>query len=123
MTYTDRIALVIPDGQKANANATWAVLDPDSGGSATFSVPLSASGIGPATHWGTSTQLQQATYDALATMTSTQFKTYVNGLAGQRNRATVASVGFKSSLSIDTAAIGFYAYIASLGLKRIEPIL
>jgi len=120
MPYTDRINLVIPDGQKANANDTWAVLDPDSGGTKTFSVPLSASGTNPQTHWGTRTPLEQATYDALTTMTSPQFKTYVDGLAAQRSRATVGAVGFKNSLSLD-ATMGFYEYIAVLGLQRINP--
>lgn len=121
MAYTDRINLVIPDGQKANANATWAILDPDSGGTKTFSVPLSASGTNPPTHWGTRTVLEQATYDALTTMTNTQFKAYVDTLAGQRKRTTVGAVGFKSSLAIDTAGTGFYDYIATLGLQRIQP--
>jgi len=119
MSYTDRINLVITAAQKQNANDNWKVLDEDVRGELTFSVPLSASGANPPTHWGASTVLEQATFSALATMTSAQLKTYVNSLATQRKRTAVTTVDFKASLLVGTG--DFYEYIASLGLKRINP--
>lgn len=113
------IALIIPDGQKANAKAVWGILDPDFGGASTFSVPLSASGAAPATHWGANSMLEEATDNALRTMTSTQFKTYMDSLAADRKRTAPASVGFKSSLIMGAVGQNFWEVVTANGLKRV----
>lgn len=120
MSYTEKVALIIPDGQKSNANAVWGVLDADFGGASTFSVALSASGNAPATHWGAYSPLQQETYDALRNMTSPQFKTYMEGLAADRGRTPPGAVGFKSSLIMGQPGENFWSVIAANGLQPIQ---
>lgn len=123
MAYVGPFCLVIPNGVKQNGSDCWVVLDPDSGGASTFSVPLSANGQLPATFWACRTPLESATYDALTTMTTTQFKDYVNSLASTRGRGQVSGASFKNSIQISAANADFNAYITSLGLKRIvEPL-
>lgn len=117
MPYTQPYNLAIPSGVKQNGADCWAVLDPDSGGANTFSVPLSANGQLPATHWACRTILEQETYDALTTMTTTQFKDYVNALAGTRGRGQVSGASFKNSLLM--AEGDFNAFLAANGLQRI----
>ena len=124
MSYTPRLAIVVPVGVLQNSSEVFTILDPDSGGAATFSVPLSADGLEPVTHYAAYTVLEQATYDALTTMTTTQFRNYVNGLADQRGRTQIASAtAFKNAVEIEDInnLVGFQAFITSLGLQRIEP--
>lgn len=113
------IALIIPDGQKANANAVWGIFDPDFGGANTFSVPLSASSTAPATHWGANSYLEDATNNALRNMTSTQFKAYMDGLAADRQRTAPGAVGFKSSLIMGAVGQNFWEVATANGLKRV----
>lgn len=113
--------LVISAGVLANSSDVFNVLDPDAGGASTFTVPLSADGLAPATHYAAYTQLQPATHNALATMTTTQFKAYVDQVAAERGRTPVGSItAFKNSLQMSTAGADPWAYLATLGLKRIE---
>src|SRR6478736_4894146 len=114
-TYLGPFCLVISNGVKQNGSDCWAVLDPDSGGAATFSVALSPNGALPVTHWACRTPLEQATYDALTTMSTTQFKDYVNSLAITRGRGQVSGAAFKNNLSISAANANFNTFIASLG--------
>lgn len=58
-------ALIIPNGVFQNSSDVFNILDPDSGGSASFSVPLSANGLPPVTHYGTNTWLEEGTITAL----------------------------------------------------------
>lgn len=123
MTYTPRLTIVVPTGVLQNSSEVFAILDPDSGGAATFSVPLSADGLEPATHYAAYTQLEQGTYAALTTLTTTQFRNYVNSLATQRGRGQIASAtAFKNAVAIEDVnnLVGFAAFIASLGLQRVE---
>lgn len=112
--------LVISAGVLANSSDVFNILDPDSGGASTFTVPLSANGLAPASHYAARTLLEEATYDALKNMTTTQFKAYVDQMAALRGRTPVGSItAFKGSLQMSAADADPWAYIASLGLKRI----
>lgn len=120
MAYQGPYCMVISAGVKQNGSDVFNILDPDSGGGNTFSVPLSATGLAPITDWGTRTQLEAATFDALTTMSTTQFKAYVDSLQVQRGRIAVGSItAFKNNIRISAADADFNAYIASLGLQRI----
>lgn len=122
MSYTEPKNLIVSAGVLANSSDVFAILDPDSGGAATFSVRLSANGLEPVTHWGARTQLLEATFDALTTMTTTQFKAYVDQVAAASGRTPVGSVtAFKNNVQIDGG--NFWTFVASLGLKRIEEVI
>ncbi len=111
--------LIIPTGVKLNGSDVFNILDPDSGGSSTFSVPLSASGVAPATHWGARTYLEVDTHNALTAMTVTQFKAFVDAKATERGRAPVGSItAFKNALLIDGG--NFWAFAAANGLQRVS---
>lgn len=123
MSYLGPFALVIPNGVKANGASCFAVLDPDSGGAKTFSVALYVEGQDPTitTYWGCYTLLESATHSALLTMTTTEFKDYVNGLATERERGQVSGATFKNSLAM--GAESFWTFVASQGLKVVaEPL-
>lgn len=134
MSWVGPYAVIIPNGVKQNSSDVFAILDPDSGGAATFNIPFSANGIDPPTHWGTFTLLEQATYDALK-LSTTQFKAYLDALAQQRGRNQLASaVAFKNNVVIRNtvtvddgqggtveAPANLEQVAASLGLKRIYP--
>lgn len=62
--YTGPVPCVISNAQKIKANEVWDLIDSDTGGVRTFSVPLSPSGNTP-TAWGTNTMLERECYDAL----------------------------------------------------------
>jgi hypothetical protein len=110
--------MIVPNGVKQNSSEVFYILDPDTGGAETFSVPLSADGLAPATYWGTRTPLEWPTYDALKNMTTTEFMDYVNSLAAERGRAPPNSVAFKNSLLMDET-MDFWTFVASLGLKEL----
>jgi hypothetical protein len=112
--------LIVPVGVLQNSSDVFNILDPDSGGSKTFSVRLSANGLEPATYWGASTWLEEATVNALKNMTTTQFKAYVDQVAAQRRRTPIGSItAFKNALLMDNT-MSFWDFIASQGLQRIE---
>jgi hypothetical protein len=128
-------ALIVPNGVIQNSSDVFYILDPDTGGAATFSVKLSATGLAPVTYWGAYTMLTEDVYNALVNMTTQQFKTYIDQLAVVRGRTPVGSVtAFKSSIIVrDTVPVDdgqggtinvpadFWQIIASLGLQRITP--
>ena len=135
MAYTGRIPLVIANGVKQNGSDVFGVIDPDSGGAATFSVALSADGQLPATHWGTLTPLQTSgdttdyttwdTYEAFTeAANANSFKEYVDRRAAEYGRTPVGSVTafFNAMRNGGMGAEGqdFDAFIASLGLQRID---
>jgi hypothetical protein len=65
--------------------------------------------------------LEQQTVTALQTMTVTQFKDYVNGLATSRGRNGVQSAtAFKNSLLMDNT-MNFWEFVTASGLKHIAP--
>lgn len=112
--------LILANGVKVNGSDVFNILDPDSGGAATFSVPLSADGSEPPTYWGARTMLEEATHNALKNMSTTEFKAYVDQLAAQRGRSPVGSItAFKNSLLMDDT-MSFWQFVASKGLRRIE---
>ena len=120
---TPRLSLIVSSGVLNNSSAVFGVLDPDSGGASTFSVPLSADGQAPATHFGTYTMLEDETHDALVGMNTIEFLAYVNLLAMERGRAGLqSSVAFKNSLQIEDInnRVGFWAFIQSRGLQVVQ---
>lgn len=127
-------ALIVPTGVLKNSSDVFGILDPDSGGAATFSVKLSANGLEPPTHYGAYTLLEEATYNALVNMTTTQFKAYLDTLADSRGRTRLeSSVAFKNAVVVrNTTTVPnpqggtmevpatFWQIVADLGLKRVE---
>lgn len=119
MTYVGPINMIVTEAVKKNASDVFTILDPDSGGSGTFSVALSPSGASNATHWGTRTFLEEATYTALKNMSVTQFKAYVDQIAIQRGRNPVGSVtAFKNGVALDEGA--FWDFVTAQGLKPVQ---
>lgn len=115
--YTDTVALIIPNGVLQNGSDCFELIDPDSGGQATFSVPLRLKGeTGGATYWGASTQLLQTAYDALTTMTTAEFKNYLNTLKPGK---TVAGAAFKNSLLIGAPGQRFWSFVAANNMERV----
>jgi hypothetical protein len=114
-------ALLVPNGVIQNSSDVFYILDPDTGGAATFSVKLSATGLAPVTYWGAYTLLEEATYNALTTMTVQQFKAYVDQKAAEHGRPVIGSVtAFKNSVLISPADVDFWTFAASNGLQVIQ---
>lgn len=120
MTWTDLHCLVVANGVLQNSSDVFYLLDPDVGGANTFTVPLSADGSSPATHWAAYTPLQVATRDALLNMTVQEFMDYVNLKAAEFGRDPIGSVtAFKNNVQISAENENPWNYIASLGLQRV----
>lgn len=120
MAYIGPFNLLVPAGVLQNSSDVFHILDPDSGGAATFSVRLSADGLEPATYFGARTWLLEEAYNALANMTVTEFKAYIDQLAAERNRTPVGSVtAFKNSLIMGEGS--FWDFVAANGLVEIRP--
>lgn len=118
--YTQPLALIISNGVKQNGSDAFAIIDPDAGGAATFSVPLRTKGTTDgATHWAANTPLQEEAYLALRDMTTTQFKDYVNQLGGQRGRGSVSGTAFKNSLLMGEPGGDFWAFVDASNLERV----
>jgi hypothetical protein len=118
---TDRYCMVVSNGVLQNSSDVFSILDPDSGGAATFSVKLSADGQLPATHWGCKTTLEPATLNALVNMNVTQFKAYVDQVAAIRGRQPVGSItAFKNNVQISAANADFWAFVAGMGLQAVQ---
>ena len=123
--YSQPVCLVVSNGVIQNSSDVFAVIDPDAGGAATFSVKLSADGLEPVTHWGCRTQLEAATLDHLRNDTTQEFKAYVDLKAAEFGRDPVGSVtAFKNNVQISEDNGDFWEFIAGLGLQRVvvEPI-
>lgn len=119
MAWVGPYNMIVPNGVLQNSSDVFTILDPDTGGAATFNVPLSADGQLPATYWGTRTALQDTTYNALVNMNVTQFKAYVDQKAAETGRSPVGSVtAFKNSVMIDLG--DFWAFVAAQGLQLIQ---
>jgi len=118
--------LIVSNGILKNSSDVFNILDPDSGGTATFSVKLNTSGldIDPVTHWGAYTVLEEGTENALRNMTTQEFKTYVDEIAALRGREPVGSVtAFKNGLKMGQIGEDFWSFIEQNGLKLVqEPI-
>ena len=121
MSYVGPFCMVVSNGVLQNSSDVFSILDPDSGGAATFSVKLSANGQLPTTHWGCRTMLEEATHNALVNMNVTQFKAYVDQVAATRGRTPVGSItAFKNNVQISPANANFDTFIASLGLQWVQ---
>ena len=119
--YVGPYNMLVPTGVLQNSSDVFNILDPDSGGSKTFSVKLSANGQEPPTYYGCRTMLEEATENALLNMNTTEFKAYVNELSVIRGRTPVGSVtAFKNSVLMNKTQ-SFWTYIASQGLQLIQP--
>lgn len=118
MTYVGPLNMIVTEAVKKNASDVFAILDPDAGGAATFSVALSPSGAANATHWGTRTYLLQETYDALKNMSVTEFKAYVDQVSAERGREPFGSVtAFKNGVAMDEG--DFWQFVTAQGLKPV----
>lgn len=114
--------LIISNGVKKNASDVLNILDPDSGGANTFTVPLNASGdpLQPIDFWGAYTMLEPSTVTALTTYTTTQLKAYVDELAIIRGRTPVGSItAFPNSLQMQLGDP--WGFFITLGLKVARP--
>lgn len=120
MAYVGPFNLLLPAGVKQNGSDVFNILDADSGGSATFSVPCAVGGIAPATFWGARTLLEVETHNALTNMTTTQFKAYVDALAITRGRTPVGSItAFKNALIIGDGAVNFFTFLTQQGVAQV----
>ena len=88
MAWTDRVQLAAPADLKDEANRLAYLIDPDVGGDETFTgeATHSKDGTAPATHIVTTTQLKEATHDALTTAGPMQIMNHIQSLAAERGR-------------------------------------
>ena len=88
MAWTDRVQLAAPADLKDEANRLAYLIDPDVGGDETFTgeATHSKDGTAPATHIVTTTQLKEATHDALTTAGPMQVMEHIHTLAQERGR-------------------------------------
>ena len=96
------------------------VIDIDSGGINTFTVPLSLTGSLPATHWGCRTYMTPQTKGMLISSTAQQLKDTLDVVADSRGRPRITHPldNWPRSLILDDG--DFYDLITSLGLQRIQ---
>ena len=119
--YSAPICLVVSNGVLQNSSDVFGIIDPDSGGAASFSVQLSANGALPVTHWACRTQMEVESLYHLRNDTTNEFKAYVNQKAAELGRTPVGSVtAFKNNVQISEDDADFWSYIASLGLQVIQ---
>ena len=125
MAYTDRAPIIIPDGAKNNADAVFSILDPDSGGAASFSSPVALLGnpllrVG----WASYSQMEQETFDALTGLSNNAFLSYVNALATERGRLAVGSVlQFKNAAIVGVPGEGFWEFLTTKDYVVVETLL
>ena len=129
--YTGHYPLVISDAVKQNANACWDLIDPDSGGYATFSVPLSPSGAPNATHWGTYTMLDVECLEALqgkpngdgtfTPYTNTEFTAFLQARSEKLGRPMPNNPGqFRAQFAMGSEYQNFYEFLTEQGLRRVQ---
>ena len=121
MTYQflGPVNMIIAESVKNNSAEIFGVLDPDTGGAATFSVALSPSGNANATHYACRTYLEDRTYNALKNMNVTEFKAYCDQIAAERGRVAPNNVtAFKNGVVLDEG--DFWSFVAAQGLKPIN---
>lgn len=113
------VNMIIAESVKNNSAEIFGVLDPDTGGAATFSVALSPSGNANATHYACRTYLEDRTYNALKNMNVTEFKAYCDQIAAERGRVAPNNVtAFKNGVVLDEG--DFWSFVAAQGLKLIN---
>jgi hypothetical protein len=120
-TYSAPVCLVVSNGVLQNSSDVFGIIDPDTGGANSFTVKLSANGLEPVTHWACRTQLEVESLAHLRNDTVTEFKAYVDLKAAQFGRQPIGSVtAFKNNVQISADDADFWAFIAGLGLQRVE---
>lgn len=108
--------LLIAAEHKSIAEDVGRIIDPDSGGTFTFSVRLSSDGQEPATHYACRTFLSQETHQALTQLDAAQLKSFLDQMALDRGRETVGDIGgWPYSLIVDDG--DFYQFIAGQNLE------
>ena len=113
------VNMIVQASVLANSSEIFGVLDPDTGGAATFSVALSPNGQANATHYACRTYLEDRTYVALTTMNTTQFKAYCDQIAAERGRVAPNNVtAFKNGVVLDEG--DFWSFVASEGLQAVS---
>jgi len=93
-SYIRRVFFIIRQSQRASFNTWWAAnIDTGGAGDQTFSVPLSATGNLPATHWG-----------ACGAFTDSQFKQIVQLLITLTNNVPTGSITLPANWDTMTQA-------------------
>ena len=122
MNYTT-ITLVAPTAYQQAANNCAHVFDFDVGGAETFNhVGLSADGSGPATHYMAHTAIRPHYIPVLTD--PVQAMTALTSLAQQYGREAPAEqdvLEFCANVEVSEAGADPWAFVDSLGLKRIFP--
>ena len=119
MELAGPINMIVTESVKLNSSEIFAILDPDTGGAATFSVALSPNGQANATHWAGRTYLEPRTYNALKNMTVSEFKAFCDMVADERGRPRVNNVtAFKNGVKLDEG--DFWSFVASEGLQAVS---
>lgn len=115
--------MVVANGVLQNSSDVFHLLDPDSGGASTFSVPLIEIGqTGDPTYWAANTVLQAETHNALTTMSTSEFKAFVDQKAAEFGRDPIGSVtAFQNNVQIGALRENPFEFIASLGLEIHRP--
>lgn len=106
--FDKRIIMVVTTADRDAANQQAAAIDPDVGGVNTFSVPLSATGENPPTHYACDTVIKAAT---LATVESIQAASFPDGMVCRSHNEYDGDVVAKKSFS---------EVLADMGLTRID---
>lgn len=113
------VNMIVQSSVLANSSEIFAVLDPDAGGAATFSVALSPNGQANATAYACRTYLEDRTYNALKNMSVSEFKTYCDEIAAERGRTAPNNVtAFKNGVVLDEG--DFWSFVEAQGLKPVQ---
>lgn len=108
--------LLIAAEHKAIAEDVGRIIDPDTGGTFTFSVRLSSTGQEPTTHYACRTFLSEQTYQALTKSDATQLKALLDQMAADRGREQVGDIsGWPYSLIVDDG--DFYQFLSDQSLE------
>ncbi len=121
--WTGRYAIVVSNGVLKNSSDVFHILDPDTGGAETFSVPLNASGdpADDVSDWAAYSPLPVDVRDALLYMSVQEFKAYIDQRAAELGRTPVGSVtAFKNDVRLSEEGGSFWDFIASLNLQRVQ---
>lgn len=119
MAFTQRVAIIIPATNKADADAVFGLLDPDVGGADSFTVALTANG-NTLSHWAAYTRMEQASYNALTTMNNNQFKNYIDTLKPTQTIPLGTVQSFKQSVILGAEGQDFWEVVAANGLSVFE---
>lgn len=124
MTWT-RLTIIVAAARRASANILAAAIDPDSGGSDTFTAGYSATGEAPATHYVSSGLYSDATMPILTSGNAATIYSAAVSLAAARGRTyaqTQNAVGLVLASSI-IAEGDPLTVITSQGLQpvRVQP--